>query len=248
MKKIMEFTHRLDLALRLVDTTSGAAVSGGSLEVYLDGLRVRFEEKGGVLVFQKLPARQFRLELRSPYYESETREVDLDAMTGMPLLEQHLIPSAGYPGGTEFLTLEGVLPGIGSLTAARAGDNACMIRAFDPRKRLVTLFNPHHLALDRVHYALVDPDGGRYEPFDIIKRMDDQTVKADRVLETEFHNYFPVTPLVMGKCGGNGDYCLRVRDDGTQARWIVRWVVDGVPHFRTLDFREDEHPQLEGGA
>ena len=248
MKKITVFTHSLDLALRLVDTTSGTAVSGGSIEAYLDGSRVRFEEKGGVLIFQKLPARQFQLELRSPYYEPEAREIDLDAMTGMPLLEQHLIPSAGYPGGTELLTLEGSLPGIDSLTAVRAGDNACMIRAFDPRKRLMTIFNPHHLALERVHYALVDPDSGRYEPFDIVKRTDDRTVKADRVPEMEFRNYFPITPLVLGKCGGDGDYCLRVRDDGSQARWIVRWEVDGTPYFRTLDFREDAHPHLEGGG
>lgn len=248
MKKIAVFTHRLDLALRLVDTTSGAPVPASQVETWLEEVRIRFEEKGGVLLFQDLPARRFRLSIRSPWFEPEEREVDLDTLPQPPLLELHLIPSTGYPGDTAFWTLEGVLPGIGGLTAVRAGDNNCMIRNFDPRKRLMTIFDPHHLALDRVHYALMDVDRGQYEPFRILKRIDDQTIKIDRVLETEFRNYFPVTPLVLGRCGPEGAYCLRVRDDGTQARWIVRWERDGLPQFRTIDFQAEAAPHLEGGG
>lgn len=249
METVSVFTHRLGLALRLVDTTSGAAVSGRDLSVRLDGQSARWEEKDGVLIFQNLPPQRFLLEVRSPYYETECREVEPDTLPkGLPLLEVHLLPSAGYPGGTAFLTLEGVLPGIRALSAVRAGDNACMIREFDARKRLMTLFNPHRLSLDRVHYALVNPDSGSFEPFRILHMKDSQTAKTDRVLETEFRNYFPVSPVVLGKCSPNGRYCLRVRDDGTEARWIIRWEVGDTAQFQTVDFRTEPAPQLKGGV
>lgn len=250
MEKTTVFTHSLDLALRLVDTTSGRGVSGGGMTVRVDGKPVRFGEKGGgLLIFQNLGTRRFRLEIASPAFEPAEREVDLDALgKGLPLLEIHLIPGAGYPGAAEFLTLEGTLSGIQELSAVRVGDNACLIREFDPRKRLVKLFNPHHLALDRVLYALVDPDNGRYEPFRIVRTVDDQTIKTDRVLETVFRNYFPINPMVLGKCGSDGRYCLRVRDDGTACKWLVRWEERGTVRFRTVDFRQEPNPRLEEGG
>lgn len=250
MEKTTVFTHSLDLALRLVDTTSGRGVSGGGMTVRVDGKPVRFGEKGGgLLIFQNLGTRRFRLEIASPAFEPAEREVDLDALgKGLPLLEIHLIPGAGYPGAAEFLTLEGTLPGIQELSAVRVGDSACLIREFDPRKRLVKLFNPHHLALDRVLYALVDPDNGRYEPFRIVRTVDDQTIKTDRVLETVFRNYFPISPMVLGSCGGDGRYCLRVRDDGTACKWLVRWEERGTVRFRTVDFRQEPDPRLEEGG
>ncbi len=243
------FTHSLNLALRLVDTTSGADIPGWELEIRIDGQLTRCEEKGGVLIFQNLRQRQFSLSLRSPHYEPVDQAVDLDALPhGLPLMELPMIPSANFPGGTEFLTLEGTLPGISALSAVRSGENACMIREFEPRKRLMKLFNPHHLSLDRMLYGLVDPDHGSYEPFRILHMADDQTAKTDRVLETAFRNYFPVSPMVLGKWDETGRYCLRVRDDGTQARWIIRWEAGGTAHFQTVDFREDPAPRLEGGG
>ena len=250
MEKTTVFTHSLDLALRLVDTTSGRGVSGRGMTVRIDEKPVRFGEKGdGMLIFQNLGTRRFRLEISSSAYETAEREVDLDALgKGVPLLELHLIPGPGYPGAAEFQTLEGTLPGIENLSAVRVGDNACLIREFDPRKRLVKLFNPHHLSLDRVLYALVDPDNGCYEPFQIVRTLDDQTIKTDRVLETAFRNYFPISPTVMGTCGGDGRYCLRVRDDGTACKWLIRWEEQGTARFRTVDFRQEPHPRLEEGG
>jgi hypothetical protein len=249
MEKISVFTYRLAFALRLVDTTSGRPVNSGGVQVFMDGTSARFEPKGGVLVFQDLPKRTFRLRVTSSDYEPMETEVDLDKLDAkLPLFEAYLIPNASFPGGVEFLTLAGTLPGIGALSAVRAGDNACLIREFEPRKRMVKLFNPHHLSMDRVRYALVNPDKGCYEPFNIVRVVDDQTVQVDRVLETAFKNYFPVTPLVLGRTSPGGGYCLRVRDDATAAKWLVRWEEQEQPHFRMVDFREQRCPRLEEGG
>ena len=249
MEKTLVFTHRLELALRLVDTTSGRNISGRDVEVYADEKQIRFQEKNDlILVFQGFEKQSFCLKIRSRIYEAVNQEVDLDQLSQtMPLLELHLIPSKDYPGGTEFLCVEGVLPGIREVSAVRMGDNACLIREFDPRRKMAKIFNPHRLSLERVQYALMDPDNNRYEPFRIVKQIDDQTIKIDRGLEMSFRNYFPITPEVFGMTHPDGTYCLRVRDDGSEAKWLVRWGTEEGTQFRVIDFRVTPHPKLEGG-
>ena len=59
MEKITVFTHRLDLAVRLVDTTSGRGVSGSGVTVRVDGVPVPFDDKGsGLLSMQNLMVHQ----------------------------------------------------------------------------------------------------------------------------------------------------------------------------------------------
>lgn len=250
MEKIQVFTHRLDLALRLVDTTSGWNVPGFGTSALVDGEKVRFEEKpDNVLIFRNLEKRKFRLEVISPGFEIAQTDVDLDTLDKMlPLKELHLIPGENFPGEVKFHTLKGKLPGIKSLSAVRLSDNSVLIREFDARKRIATVFNPHRLALDRVQYALVDPDRNVYEPFLIKKMIDNQTLKTDRAPEMELKNYFRITPLISGIVSDDGDYCLRVRDDAETAKWLVRWEVSGEASFRIVDFFAECAPQLEKGG
>ena len=250
MEKILVFTHRLDLALRLVDTTTGNNIPGRGIAVWIDDARVGFGEKPDhMLILQHLEKRQFRIKITSPSYETAELEVDLDALDSkLPLLELHLVPGSRYPGGMEFWEVAGTLPGIQELSAVRLGENACLIREFDPRRRQAKVFNPHHLAMDRVHYALVDPDRGECEPFRILKLIDDQTLKLDRVLEMKFKNYFSVTPLVFGKISPDGSYIMRLRNDAADARWLIRWVAEGEMHFRSVNFRETARVILEEGG
>lgn len=250
MEKVLSVVHRLELVLRLIDTTSGRNISSAGASVFIDGVPVPFGRKeGGLLVFQNLGKRRFRIRTAPLGWEPLETEVDLDTLPkGLPLLELHLIPRADQAGAAEFLSLEGRLPGIESLAAVRAGENACLIREFDARRRTVKIFNPHHLELDRIHYGLTDPDQGRWEPFRVVAMPDEQTLKTDRVLEMPFKNYFPVSPAVQGRTDGDGNYCLRLRDEGAAARWIVRWSVDGEVRFRTVDFREEPCPRLEEGG
>ena len=249
MEKILVFTHRLNMALRLVDTTTGRNVSGRNISIFADEKKVPFGVKGDqVLIFQELERRTFRLRIDAEDFEAMEVDVDLDALDPkMPLLEIHMVPRKNTLDG-QLLSVEGQLPGIEELSAVRVGENSCLIREFDPRRRLAKVFNPHHLSMDRVHYALVNPDQGICEPFRILRMVDDQTLKLDRIIEMPFKNYFPVTPRVLGLVRPDGSYCLRFRDDGTQAKWIIRWVVNGEARFRTVDFRISDHPRLEEGG
>ena len=245
-----EFRHSLDLALRLVDTATGRVLAGRDLELRRDGRRVRpLEKEDGYLIFLGEGRRDFDLSVRLRGYEPRQVRVAYAALDkALPLLELHLIPGKDYAPGVPCFSLEGTCPGITALDAVRAGDSACLIREFDPRKRLVTLFNPHKLELDRTFYALVDPDRETYEPFRLVKRIDFQVYKTDRVIETRFGNYFPVCPMVFGGEDPDGGYRLRVRDETAQARWIVRWEAGGQTFFQTVDFHRPETLTLKGGG
>ena len=246
MERSRVFTYSLKLALRLVDTTTGKEVTGYGLEIRMDGAAERFTLKGGVLIFQELEKRAFQMEVSTFAYEPVSMPVDLDTLDkNLPMIEIHLIPSDGHPGRMELLMMKGTFPGIEELCAVRMQDNVCMIRDFDPGKRLMKIFNPHRLALDRVFYALVDPDEKVFESFRILRVEDDQIAKIDRVLETRFRNYFPVTPVVFGQVRPDGSYCLRVRDDWENAQWLVRWSAEGKTYYRVFDLHEEKELPME---
>ena len=239
--------HSLDLALRLTDTTTGMQVTGQDITLLRDGKRVGHMDKGGHLVLVGQGRSDFTLTVRAPGYEPREIPVRYEELDPhMPYLELQLIPAENYYSAVPCLTLSGSLPGLAALCAVRSGDSACLIREFDPRKRLLTLFNPHRLELGRTHYALVNPDDETFEPFEIVRRVSDQQFKIDRVLETQFGNYFPICPIVFGRVDPGGGYCLRVRDDSSQQRWLVRWQAEGgTPQFKTVDFRKPETLSLE---
>jgi len=247
MEKSRVFTYSLKFALRLVDTTTGKEVTDYGIRILMDGVAERFVTKGGVLIFQELEKRAFQMEVCTPAYEPVSMPVDLDALDKrLPMIELHLIPSDRHPSRMEMLTMTGICPGIEELCAVRVEDNVCMIRDFDPRKRQMKIFNPHRLALDRVFYALVNPDENVFESFRIQHLDDDQIAKIDHVIETSFKNYFPVTPIVFGLVQPDGSYCLRVRDDWENAQWLVRWTSEGKTHFRVFDLRGEKELPVEG--
>ena len=235
-------SHTLDLALRLVDTTTGRVVVGQDITLLYDGKRVGHMDKGGHLILTGRGRNDFTLTVRAPGYEPRTVPIRYEALEPhMPYLELQLIPSPDYYSPVPCLTLSGNLPTLKALSAVKAGDSACLIREFDPRKRLLTLFNPHKLELDRTHYALVNPDEETFEPFQVLRRLSDRQFKIDRVLETQFGNYFPICPVVFGRVDPDGGYCLRVRDDSSQQRWLLRLECGAdVVQFKTVDFRKPD--------
>lgn len=240
------FIHRLDLALRLMDTTTGNDVAGHEVMLFYDGKPLHpMEKEKGTLIFPGLGRNDFTLSVTSQKYDSVTipiRFAELDKE--FPIVEIHLIPSKNSISTVPCLSLVGNMSGISDLTAVRMGDTSCLIRDFDPRKKLATIFNPHHLELNRTHYALVDPNEQCYERFSIVKKLDDHTIKLDRVLVTKFGNYFPITPIIFGHTSEDGSYRLRVRDDASAAKWLIHYQIDQESHFQCVDLRQDhEIPQ-----
>jgi hypothetical protein len=162
----------LDLVLRLIDTTTGRALAGGRIDLLRDGGRLHFERREDSRLFIDNGREDFDLLVRARGFEERRVRVaygELDEK--MPALELHLIPDGRTESGGPVLTLAGEYPGISSIDAVRAGDAPALMREYDERRRLMKIFNPHHLEMNSVFYGVVDPDGGSYEAIEIEKRL-----------------------------------------------------------------------------
>lgn len=237
-------SHGLSLALRLLDTTTGLPVPLSDVTMEKGMPRPR-EADTGTLLYIDLPREDFRLQLRSRRYEDcaiEVRFSELDEK--LPILDLPLVPRAGLYGGDPLFSLDGVLPGLTELSAVRPSDTNCLFREFDEKKRLLTIFNPHAHEFARPHYALVDTEAARFEFVRILKRVNDTTLKLENAPVGTYGNYSPLTPVVEGVIRPDGGYAIRFRDDGGDAKWILRYVADGEEHFKTADFRSGEELTL----
>lgn len=238
--------HRLDLLLRLTDTTSGGVLDTAGVEFFRDRQPFRpLRKEDGNYLFLGIGRENFDLWIRAPGFEEARLRVDFSRLEEkLPRLELHLIPNRHYRGAGPCFTMEGTLPGLVTLDAVRVGDSPCQIKEFDERRRLMTLFNPHRLELSKLYYAVVDPDGQRYEPFVVEAILEGDTLRIDRALTRPFATHFPVARRVFGGVNPDGGYLLRVRDDAREAAWMVRYMVGEEEYFQVVDFRQPGKPLL----
>jgi hypothetical protein len=236
------FRHCLDLMVRLIDTTMGTAVTDRGVEFYYNGKRIQplLKEPGSYILIGT-GREDFELLVTAKGFEDKKVTVSYESLDQrIPMAELHLIPGTAYSPSAPCHTLKGTIPGLTELDAVKNGDSACVIREFDERKKLLTLFNPHRLELNCVDYAVVNPEDETFEPFEIKTRVSDQEFKISRKLEKTFGNHFPVCRIVHGLAGHDGSYLLRVRNNSSDARWMIRTVIHGEEQFCTIDFTQGE--------
>mgnify|MGYP001622998679 CR=1 FL=1 len=239
--------HSLDLVLHLTDTTTGSLLSGADASFTRDGKPIRFLNKGnGHLILIDTGREDFSLGVSLPGYVPRTVSVRYEELKPMyPALELPMIPDGSEKSPGEYAELRGRLEGLTELEAVWLGENACMIRSFNPRRGLLTLFNPHHLNMDRVFYALVDPDREVYEALKIEARISDtQFLLADK-LNMEFGSHFPVSRRVFGMVQEDGTYLLRLALHGDDPRWVVRCRAGEREWFQTVDTKSLPEPPLK---
>jgi hypothetical protein len=239
-------THKLALALRFSDATDGRVIENG-LQCLIDGKPRRPLPKwGGYFVFsaEELPEACFDLDVRASGYVPTKKRVLLEAPgIGPPLLRVEMIPKEERLPNVGFYTLSGKRKGLIAIDAVNPTENSCFAGAFDARKAALTVYNPYRLELNRARYALVDPNGLSYEPFVIEARISGETFKIDHPLVTTVSADFPIIPVVSGDVRADGEYLLRVRDEGADKRRLVRFEEDAGERFELIDFGEGEGAQ-----
>lgn len=243
----IQIRYQLSLAFRLLDTTSRRVLTGSEVKLLRNGEPIpSVQRPGGYFILVNYPREDFILGIRAKGFEP----VDFPVRYGelgqkLPELTIHLIPEKASFDPLSGVSIEGVLPGIRSLAAAKPDGGSCFIRGFDPKKKLLTVFNPNSLSFGRVYYALVDPENDSFEPFSIVEERSRELYLIDRALPKDFRPSFPISPIVFGRAGAEGDYCLRLRDEGGSPRWILRWETDEGAFCRAVDIRRPETFRLE---
>lgn len=235
----VQIRYQLTLAFRLLDTTSRAVLSGPGVSLLHNGSPLHaLERPGGYFILVNFPREDFILGVRVRGFEPLDFPVRYEKLSqNMPELTLHLIPEKASLNPLSDVSIEGVLPGIRSLTAVKPDGGSCFIRGFDPKKKLLTIFNPNHLGFDCVYYALVDPENASFEPFSVLESRSEQIYLIDRVLSAEFRPSFPIRPVIFGKTDGQGNYCLRLRDEGGSPKRILCWETEKGVSFQSVDLR-----------
>jgi hypothetical protein len=239
--------HTLALALRLSDATDGGNIEY-DIRFSVNGKRrVPLPKPGGHFVFLAgdLPEEDFDLDVHASGYVPTTRRVLLEAPgIGPPLLRIDMVPREAPLGRARLRTLSGTRKGLLAIDAARLAGYACFARGFDARKRILTVYNPYRLALDRSRYALVSREALRYESFAIESHVAGEAFKTDHPFVASVSDGSPITPVVSGLVRADGTYLLRVRDESSDNRFVVRFAEEEGERFEVVDFNDPENAGL----
>lgn len=238
--------YKLDLVLRLVDTTTGAEVEEHNVRFRSDVSSLQPIPRGnGNYVFLNTGRDDFSLQVEAYGYEPCTVEIrygELDSR--LPIKEAFLIPSENATKGESVLTLSGHLSGLEKVEAVSFRTTQCCIHEFDERKRIMKVFQKgSRAALEDVYYGLIHMEEQSYEPFEVVKEVSTGSFKLKEPLKEPFSVNSPIARVIFGKVDPNGEYVLRVRDEAEKLLFLVRYVVKGEARFQVVDFH-----QLEGEA
>ena len=233
---------KLDLLVRLVDTTTGATVDDRNVLFMRDERKVRPEERGnGNYVFINTGREDFLMRIKVAGFEeyvTHIRYEELDA--NIPECVAFLIPSEKAKMGEGFFSLSGNLPFLEALEAINLSRIACTANEYTPKKLLMNVFSSAGawVSLEGKYYGLLQPDKKSYEKIEVLGNEGPQDIKLKSPLEKEFTSNLPIMRIIFGSVNEDGDYLLRVRDDGGDQTYLVRYVVDGEVKFQVVDFYE----------
>ena len=230
---------RLDLMLRLVDTSTGAVVTEGDVRFIWNNKPIRSTPKeDGVHIFLNHGRDNGPMQILAKGYDPVTLELDYEKLDEMlPGLDVFLIPSEDTYRGGRMLTFSGRLSKLETIDAVNIGKPLCNISEFDAKKNIMALFLPgRRISMDDVHYGLADKDGTTYEPIVVTETISNVTVRLKEPLKLPFTVNAPIYRIIFGSVDAKGNFVLRVRDNGGDQRHLIRIVVDGEERFMTVDF------------
>lgn len=241
-----EIRYRLDLLLRLLDTTTGQTVTERDVRIFQDGKVSNPIPRGnGNYVFLNTDREDHTLEVRVFGYENaliQIRYEELDEY--LPIRDVFLIPSEDTARGEQLLSLTGQLSKLESIEAVRLGKAFCSVRKYDARKCIIDLFRTNGPSMEETCYGLLHTDDMTFEAFEVEKVINPISLKLKKPLQEEFRENAPIARIVYGQCKEDGSYILRVRDDAVSVRYLVRYVVNGTPKYQVVDFHNPEEMQL----
>ena len=230
--------HRLDLALRLIDTVDGKTIENRKAEFYteLKGIRA-IPKEGGIYLFLNIDREAFEIEIHVYGYEKRKVFIDFLEEEKVPIRDIYLLPLEN-PIRDDILTLRGNLPGIEEIEAVSLDNVNCCIKEFDAGKKIMTVLNQRNVRFHHVYYGLVNREKTAYEKFKVEKEISPQEIICKNKLEKEYFINQPISRIIFGQINEKGDFVLKVTGD-EKAVYIVKYVLSGETFYQRVDFHED---------
>ena len=240
---------KLDLLVRLVDTTTGATVDERNVLFMRDESQVRPDDRGsGTYVFINTGREDFLMRIKVSGYEEYVTRVRYEELDpNIPECIAFLIPSEKAKRGEGFFSLSGNLPFLEALEAVNLSRIACTANEYNKKKLLLNVFSSAGawVTLENRDYGLLQPDKQSYEKIEVLGNEGPQYIRLKSPLEKEFTSNLPIMRIIFGNVNENGDYLLRVRDDGGDQTYLIRFVVNGEVKFQVVDFYEGGELSVE---
>ena len=237
-----EIRYTLDLLVRLIDTTTGMVVTERDVHFRRNGKKVQPVQRGnGNYVFLNTGREDCDLEVTVFDFETAHAKIRYEKLDNfLPIKDVFLIPSENTAKGEAVLSLTGHLSGLEAIEAVRLGRSYCTVKNFDARKRIMNLFKANGPGMEETGYGLIHADSMTFEAFNVEKVVSPVSLKLRETLQEEFRENAPIARVVHGRTDAQGNYLLRIRDDGTNLKYLVRYVVSGSPQFQVVDFHQPE--------
>ena len=239
--------HSLDLLIRLIDTTTGFEIEEKDVHFYEDDKELFPRRKGnGMYIFINQNRFDFWCKIKVYGYEPATVKICYEDMDSkIPIREIFLIPSENGSRGQPVISFTGRLPGISAIEAVSLENSGISISEFDERKRIVKLFRTRQQNIENLYYGLVHMESQTYEKLEVEKNLPGPAIKIKEPLKEKFFINSPIVRVIFGVVDESGSYCIRVRDNRDELKFIIRYIVDGEVRFQTINFKNLEEEQLK---
>lgn len=236
------FGAKLDLLVRLTDTTTGAYVTEKNIVFKRDGIPVIPEPRDpGTYIFINTGREDFLMQIEVfgyEVYKTRVRYEELDVR--LPECDVFLMPSESMSRGEQVLSFSGTLPFLKKIEAIRLDRPVCFVKEFDKKTNALTVFanSGGRVSLYDKYYGLLSADKESYEKVEVESELTLQSVRLKEQLKEEQISNLPLMRVIFGSVSENGDYLLRVRDDGDNLKYIVRYEVGDEVRFQEIDFKD----------
>ncbi len=227
-----EIHYKLDLIVRLVDTTTGKRV-GQKQVIFKSSEQVLpfLQRDEGVYILLNRGRNDMVLEVSAAGYLPVKLEIRYEELSEtFPEVEAPMIPEISPKGFIEMLTFEGHLPGLTSIVAVSLKKAYGVVAGYQEKKQVLKLF--YSKQLEENSYAVIHEQQQEFEEFRIKKRLDKLSVKLAAPLETACRPETKIARIVRGIVDSEGRYLLRVLEDGGGTEYLVRYVVNGKASFK----------------
>ena len=238
---------RLDLMLRLIDTTTGAAITEGDVRFYWNGEFTRSDPRdSGIHIFLNRGRDNGLMRIEAKGYDPMDLEVDYEQLDSqLPGIDVFLIPSENTYRGGGVITFSGHLSRLEAIDAINVSKPVCSISEFNAKKNTMSLFLPgRRLTMGDVYYGLVNKEDGTYEKFKVEEEKTDTSIRLSEPLKEPFQVNAPICRIIFGSVDKKGNFILRVRDNGGDQNHLVRFTVGGEERFMNVDFEHLDEVKL----
>ncbi len=233
-------TYRLDLVVRLLDTTTGKPAAQRQVAFLADGSVMAMQERDtGLYVLLNRGRNDMHLTVQAKgYLETSVDICYANLSERYPEVEIPLIPEEKPYGYQDFVTIKGVMPGIESLAAVPLKSPSAKAANYLEKKQILKFFIAK--SMEEKSYALVHEDRMEFEEFHIAKRISGLSVKLTDPLNEACRPEEPVARIVRGMTEPSGKYLLRIREGTSGMEYLIRYTADGKTVFKKISL---EHPE-----